>query len=123
MKEKTHILVVDDDQDILHLLERTLQIDGYSVDVATDGGSALNLLTKHKPGLVLLDILMPGLDGYQVLSIIRQRSDIPVIMVTGVVEAKSVVQAVNLGADDYVRKPFSIKELLARVKTKLKRAE
>jgi len=122
MKRKAHILVVDDERYILDMLKCTLEDEGYSVDVAADGNSALTLLTEHKPDLVLLDILMPGLNGYQILDIIRKRSDVPVIMVTGVAEATSVAQTVDLGADDYVRKPFNTRVLMARIKNKLRRA-
>jgi len=122
MKRKARILVVDDDSQILDMLKCTLEEEGYDVDVAADGKSALALLPKHKPDLVLLDIRMPDLDGYQVLEFIRENSEVPVIMLTGVVEPISVYQSVNLGADDYVRKPFHIRELVARIKNKLKRA-
>jgi len=119
---KTHILVIDDDLQILDMLRCTFEEEGYSVDVAADGRSGLNLLTKRNPDLVLLDIRMPDLNGYQVLELIREKSEVPVIMLTGVLEPISVHHSVNLGADDYVRKPFSMPILLARIKSKLRRA-
>lgn len=119
---KTHILVIDDDLQILDMLRCTFEEEGYSVDVAADGRSGLNLLTKHNPDLVLLDIMMPDLNGYQVLELIRKKSEVPVIMLTGVLEPISVHHSVNLGADDYVRKPFNAPILLARIKSKLRRA-
>ena len=122
MKRGTRILVVDDDVQILDMLKCTLEDEGYEVDVAADGNSALTLLTKYKPDLLLLDIRMPDLDGYEVLKLIREKSEIPVIMLTGIREPHSVHQSLDLGADDYVPKPFYTRELLARVKNKLKRA-
>ena len=121
-KRKARILVVDDELQILDMLKCTLEDEGYDVDVAADGKSALVLLPEHKPDLVLLDIRMPDLDGYEVLEFIREKSEVPVIMLTGAVEPISVYQSINLGADDYVRKPFYTRELLARIKNKLKRA-
>jgi len=122
MKKNTCIMVVDDEQTILRLLDRTLKPAGYDVVLASDGSSALKLLEKHSPDLVILDIMMPGLNGFQVLRLIRQRSSIPVLMLTAKREAETVRDALNLGADDYVRKPFHTLELLARIKAKLRRA-
>jgi DNA-binding response OmpR family regulator len=115
-------LVVDDEQYILDMLKCTLEDEGYNVDIAADGNSALTLLAERKPDLVLLDIRMPDLNGYEALELIRQQSDVPVIMLTGVLEPISVKQSMELGADDYVRKPFGILELLARIQAKLRRA-
>ena len=85
--------------------------------------TALALLEKRRPDLVILDIVMPGLDGFQVLDMIRQHSNVPVIILTGRCEVTTVRDALALGADDYVRKPFSTLELLARIRAKLRRAE
>jgi len=115
-------MAVDDEQAILSLLKRTLEPEGYDVIVAEDGWSALALLEGAKPDVVLLDIMMPGLDGFQVLDRIRQRSNVPVIMLTARLEATSVRDTLALGADDYVRKPFSKGELIARIRAKLRRA-
>ena len=123
MKRGTRILVVDDDLQILDMLKCTLDDEGYDVDCAVDGKSALSLLTEYHPDLVLLDIKMPGLNGYQVLELIRDKAEVPVIMLTGVLEPISVRQSVSLGADDYVRKPFRTRELLARIKNKLRRVK
>jgi len=90
--------------------------------VAADGNSALARLREHTPDLIVLDIRMPELNGYQVLERIRERSDIPVIMLTGVLEPTAVEQSLGLGADDYVRKPFHPRVLLARIEAKLRRA-
>jgi len=116
------ILVVDDDQNLLRMVSRTLEMEGFQVLTAGDGGSALALLEQHKPDLVLLDILMPGLDGFEVLKRIRQHSSVPVIMLTAINQVTAVRDTIGLGADDYIRKPFSIVELLARIRCKLRRA-
>ena len=123
MKKHQLVLVVDDQPETLGMLTRTLELEGYDVAVATDGNSALALLEEHKPDLIVLDIVMPELDGFQVLNLIRQRSKAPIIMLTGKRELTSVHRALNLGADDYVSKPFSTHEVVARVKAKLRRAK
>lgn len=122
MKQNRCIMVVDDEQTILRLLDHTLKPAGYDVVLASDGSSALKLLKQHSPDLVILDIMMPGLNGFQVLRLMRQRSSVPVMMLTARREAETVRDALNLGADDYVRKPFQTLELLARIRAKLRRA-
>ncbi len=104
------------------MLSRTLESEGYGVILADNGSSVLALLEDRRPDLVILDIMMPGLDGFQVLNLIRQRSNIPVIMLTARCEVTTLRDALSLGADDYVRKPFGRGELLARIKAKLRRA-
>ena len=123
MKKCPYIMVVDDEQAILRLLKRILEPDGYRVIVADNGSSALALLEEHEPDLVILDIMMPGYDGFQVLDLIRQRSNVPVIMLTARREVTTLRDAIDHGADDYVRKPFGTRELLARIRAKLRRAE
>ena len=122
MEKKAHILVVDDEQYVRELLKRTLEQEGYAVTLAADGSSALVRLREQTPDLVLLDIRMPDLTGYQVLERIREQFDVPVIMLTGVLEPTAVEQSVGLGADDYIRKPFNTRVLLARIEAKLRRA-
>ncbi len=122
MKMRPLIMAVDDEPVILMLLKRTLESGGYDVIVATDGNSALILLNERQPDLVLLDIMMPELDGFQVLERLRPHSDVPVIMLTAKDEVDSVRNALALGADDYVRKPFSPRELLARIQARLRRS-
>lgn len=122
MKKRPHIMVVDDELEMLWLVERTLQLEGYDVTIATNGSSALSLFRDHEPDLVILDIMMPGPDGFQVLKYIRQRSRVPILMLTAKCEVTSLKQALALGADDYVRKPFRPSELAARVQAKLRRA-
>jgi len=121
MKKRPYIMVVDDDQAILRLLKRTLEPEGFGVVIASNGRSALALLEEHKPDLVILDIMMPGLNGFQILRLMRQHSNIPVIMLTARCEMETSRDALNLGADDYVRKPFQTLELLARIRAKLRR--
>jgi two-component system KDP operon response regulator KdpE len=123
MKKHSNIMVVDDEQTILRLLRRTLEPAGYDVIVTDNGRAALGLLEEHTPDLVILDLMMPGLNGFQVLNIIRQCSSVPVIMLTAKREVTTARDALLLGADDYVRKPFHPRELLARIRAKLRRAE
>ncbi len=123
MRKHPSIMMVDDEQPILSLLSRILEPEGYSVIVAADGRSALELLQGHFPDLIILDVMMPGLDGFQVLDLIRRRSNVPVIMLTAKREVSTARDALGLGADDYVRKPFHTKELLARIRAKLRRAQ
>ena len=120
--QKAHtILVIEDDQDMLQLLRRVLESEGYRVILATDGVYGMTLLREAKPDLVLLDIMMPSPDGYMTLDSIRQYSNVPIIMVTAKRETEALQTALDLGADDYVEKPFRPAELLARVKAKLRR--
>lgn len=121
-KRRMLILVVDDDTEILKMLRRTFELEGFDVATATDGRSALTILEDSRPDLVILDVIMPELDGFQFLDIVRQRSNVPIIMLTGKCEAESLRDALALGADDYVKKPFHPQELLARIRAKLRRA-
>jgi CheY-like chemotaxis protein len=123
MTQHTLIMAVDDEPVVLLVLKRILENEGYEVVLANDGTSALALLDKHKPDLVLLDIMMPGLDGFHVLESIRERFDIPVIMLTARCDQESLVNTLKTGADDYIRKPFHTQILLARIRAKLRRAE
>ena len=123
MKKCPYIMVVDDNKEMLRLLEYALELEGYGVITTADGISALALLDECKPDLVILDIVMPEPDGYQVLQSIRQRSNVPVVMLTAKHEASSLHKALALGADDYVTKPFRPLELMTRIKAKLRRPE
>ncbi len=122
-EKQVRILVVDDEETVRSLLQRTLQEAGYDVIAAANGQEALDKLTQFDVSLVLLDIKMPGLDGFQVLEHIRQRSNIPVIMLTVIRDVHTVRDSLGLGADDYIGKPFKTRELLARIQAKLRRAE
>ncbi|MBR2152005.1 MAG: response regulator transcription factor [Clostridia bacterium] len=115
------ILVVDDDLNISDLLRMYLEKSGYEVVIANDGRQALECFAQHSPDLVLLDVMLPKLDGWQVCREIRQNSDTPIIMLTAKGEAFDKVFGFDLGADDYVVKPFDAKELVARVKAVLRR--
>ncbi len=120
--QKTHtILVIEDNQDMLQLIGRILQSEGYSVILAADGVYGLGMLREASLDLVLLDIMMPAPDGYTTLESIRQYCNVPVIMVTAKWEKEAVQKASALGAESYVKKPFSPGELLAVVKTNLQR--
>jgi DNA-binding response OmpR family regulator len=116
------ILAVDDDIAILRLLERILSLEGYRVIITPDGDNAVPLYLKHRPDLAILDIMMPGTDGFAVLDQLRQHTDIPIIMLTAKGEVASLHHALTTGADDYIRKPFHTKELVARIKAKLRRS-
>ena len=111
----TSILVVDDDDDIRALVGELLERAGHVVIKAPDGESALKLFYSRKPDLVVLDVSMPGLDGWEVLNRIRELSDVPVLMLTARAEELEKVRGLRAGADDYVTKPFGRQELLARV--------
>ncbi|MFC2007224.1 response regulator transcription factor [Chloroflexota bacterium] len=122
MERVPYIMVVDDDVDTLKLIRRILELEGYAVSVATDSRFALASLEERMPDLILLDIMMPDLDGFQFLYLLRQRSGVPVIMLTGRTEMTLLKKALFLGADDYVKKPFSTRVLVARIQAKLRRA-
>lgn len=123
MEEHKSILVIDDQEEILGMVSRTLELEGYEVATATDGGMGLALMEENRPDLVILDILMPGLDGFEVLDLIRQRSDVPVIMLSALGEVPTMCDALQLGADDYVKKPFGTREFMARIQAKLRRVD
>ncbi len=116
------ILVVDDEPAILELVSFNLKKEGYDVITAIDGTSAIEAFRSEKPDLVLLDLMIPEPDGYEVCRIIRSESAIPVIMLTARGEERDRVRGLDLGADDYVVKPFSPRELLARVRAVLRRS-
>ena len=121
MKE-SKILIVDDDQNICELLRLYLQKDGFETVVAGDGDAALTMLQTEKPDLILLDIMLPKMDGWQVCREIRKTSSVPIIMLTAKSETFDKVLGLELGADDYVAKPFDTKEVVARVKAVLRRS-
>ena len=122
MTKRTCIMVVDDDRETRRMLGRTFELEGFDVIAAGDGNSALNLLEERRPDLAVLDIIMPGLDGYQVIEAIRKHHNIPIVMLTAKSEIASLKKALNLGADDYLTKPCNTKILLARIRAKLRRA-
>ncbi len=115
------ILVVDDDKNICELLRLYLEKEGFTPVIANDGEAALTKYDVEKPDLLLLDIMMPKLDGWQVCREIRKKSDVPIIMLTAKGETFDKVLGLELGADDYVVKPFDSKEIVARIKAVLRR--
>lgn len=123
MKDKPYILIVDDDPNIAHLVQLYLDKEGFNVKVAARGDDALAEFRKLPPDLMLLDVMLPGMDGTQVLRAVRRTSSIPVIMLTAKDEVFDKVLGLEMGADDYVTKPFDAKELVARVKAVLRRTQ
>lgn len=115
------ILIADDNEDITDILSAYIEKEGYEPVVAKDGEEALDLFQKHLPALVLLDIMMPKIDGYEVCRTIRKQSDVPIILVTARGEDFERVMGLDIGADDYVVKPFSPGEVMARVRAVLRR--
>lgn len=117
----TRILVVDDEKNICELLGLYLRKDNYEVDFAYDGNMALEKFKTFEPDMVLLDIMLPGMDGWEVCREIRKTSSVPIIMISAKGETFDKVLGLELGADDYVTKPFDTKEVLARIKSVLRR--
>ena len=121
MEAKRNILVVDDEKEIADLLEIHLMSQDYDVTKAHTGAECIDLLNKNKFDLILLDVMMPKMDGLETLKRIRESSNVPVIMVTAKTTEKDKIQGLTLGADDYITKPIKPLELLARVKAQLRR--
>ncbi|HET6316970.1 MAG TPA: response regulator transcription factor [Chloroflexota bacterium] len=119
----TRVLVVDDDPRILSMMRRVLEVDGYSVAVAPDGVEALGILRTDDTDLVILDVMLPGDDGFEVCRTIRRESGVPILMLTARDESIDKVTGLDCGADDYVVKPFHPDELLARVRALLRRLQ
>jgi DNA-binding response OmpR family regulator len=119
--KKSLVLVVDDDVRMLRMMKRMLELEGFQTAIANSGESALKTFEKETPDLILLDIMMPDMDGYTVCQRIREFSQVPIIMVTARGDDKEKVAGLNAGADDYVTKPFSASELAARVRAVLRR--
>ena len=122
MKDKQTILVVDDDPNIAQLVKLYLEKEGFEVALEERGDEAVAAFQKNPPSLMLLDIMLPGMDGWQVCRAIRQISNIPIIMLSAKDETFDKVLGLELGADDYITKPFEGKELVARVKAVLRRS-
>ena len=117
------VLVVEDDQTLLVVLKYNLAKEGYDVATATDGVQALEVARSEKPELIVLDIMLPKLDGLEVCRILRREMTVPVLMLTAKTEEIDKVVGLEIGADDYMTKPFSIRELLAHIRAMLRRAE
>ncbi|GAC1391107.1 MAG: response regulator transcription factor [Ktedonobacteraceae bacterium] len=119
---KAHLLVVDDDSRITELLRRVLAYEGYNVTIATSGDEALHKMLEHAPDLIVLDIMLPGVDGIEVVQRLRAAGDrVPVLLLTARATLADKVKGLEMGADDYLVKPFAPEELLARVKAMLRR--
>ncbi len=121
MKDKQTIMVVDDDPNIAQLVRLYLEKEGYDVTIQTRGDEAVAAFQKNPPNLLVLDLMLPGMDGWQVCRAVRKISNIPIIMLTAKDETFDKVLGLELGADDYMTKPFESKELVARVKAVLRR--
>lgn len=123
MKEKTRILVVDDEHRYVWTTQVILEARGYEVLVARDGETAVEIAANDEPDLIILDVKMPGMDGYDACLRIREFSTVPIIMLTALAEDVNKVEGLYVGADDYVTKPFSAEELLARIWSVLRRIQ
>jgi DNA-binding response OmpR family regulator len=121
--QKVRIVTADDDPQLLRLITRNLEFEGYEVETATDGLQALERIERVDPALVLLDVMMPGMDGFAVCQRVREFSTVPIMLITARGQDQDKVKGLDLGADDYLTKPFSVEELLARVRAVLRRAQ
>jgi len=120
------ILVIDDEEDIRELLNYNLTKEGYKVLLASDGNEGLRIIREQKPDLIVLDLMLPGLDGLDVCRIVKNDRDlknIPIVMLTAKGEEEDIINGLDLGADDYITKPFSVSVLIARIKTVFRRME
>lgn len=120
MDERT-VLIVEDDPNIVDILKFNFEKEGYNTLIATDGASGLELAQTGNPDMILLDVMLPKMDGFEVCRKVREKSNVPIIMLTAREEEVDKVLGLELGADDYITKPFSIRELTARVKANLRR--
>lgn len=122
-EKKTTILIVDDDLQLLQLVALNLELEGYAVLLAGDGQQALTQIETHAPDLVLLDVMMPRMNGFAVCHRVREFSTVPIIIITAQGRSQDKVRGLDLGADDYLTKPLNMDELLARVRAVLRRAQ
>jgi len=118
----TRILIVEDDLNLLAALKYNLEKDGHEVSTATDGAEAIDTARREKPDLIVLDVMLPRMSGFEVCRILRREMTVPILMLTARVDVTDRVVGLEIGADDYVTKPFSMRELLARVRAMLRRA-
>ena len=117
----TLIMVVDDDQDLAEMLGIVLTGSGYEVDLVNSGDQVMTLFDAHQPDLILLDVMLPGMDGVEVCKAVRAKSMVPIVMLTAKGDTQDVVLGLEAGADDYMVKPFNPNELIARLKVRLRR--
>jgi len=122
-RKKISVLLIDDDPQLIRLVRANLETIGYRVLTAMDALSALKLVEMEMPDLILLDIMLPEIDGYELCQRIREFASIPIIMLTAKVEDTDKVRGLKLGADDYITKPFNVQELLARIEAVLRRTQ
>lgn len=116
------ILIVDDEQRIIDLAQMYIEQEGFTVESATNGEVALNMILDNEPALIVLDLMLPGMDGLEICRRVRTQSDVPIIMLTARSEDIDKIVGLELGADDYLTKPFNPRELLARIKAILRRS-
>jgi two-component system OmpR family response regulator len=117
------VLIVDDDKNLLEVIKYNLVKEGYSVVLAENGTQAVETARQEKPDLIILDVMMPGLDGFEVCRILRKEMSVPILMLSARTDEIDKVVGLELGADDYISKPFSVRELLARVRATLRRRQ
>lgn len=121
MAENNKILVVEDDSNLLETLKYNLQKEGFDVVTAVDGAEALDIARKEKPALIILDVMLPKMSGFEVCRILRKEMEAPILMLTAKADETDKIVGLEIGADDYVTKPFSLRELLARVRAMMRR--
>jgi DNA-binding response OmpR family regulator len=121
-KTPPHLLIVDDDKELAQMLREILELNDYAVEAVTDGETAMQRIAAAPPDLVILDVMLPGMDGFEVLRHVRAKQDLPVIMLTARGEEAERIQGLTSGADDYIPKPFNPAELLARIHNVLRRS-
>jgi DNA-binding response OmpR family regulator len=123
MNNRQRIMVIDDDHDMQELLNHSLDMEGFDTVIVADGDSALSLMEKVAPDLIILDTTTPDKVSFQTLDDVREHSDVPIIMLTSAYEVELLRKALSLGADDFIRKPFSMRSLIARIRAKLRRSQ
>jgi two-component system KDP operon response regulator KdpE len=123
MKQKIRVLVVDDEPETIKYVSANLRARGYDVSSAEDGRLGLKFFNEHVLDLVILDVMMPGLDGFELCGAIRERSNVPIIFLSARGREKDIVRALDLGADDYLTKPFGVEEMMARVRAAIRRVD
>jgi DNA-binding response OmpR family regulator len=117
------VLVVEDDNTLSEMIQYNLQRQGYDVLLAGDGRTGLQIAREQKPDLIILDVMLPGIDGFEVCRVLRKEFSVPILMLTARTEEIDKIVGLEMGADDYITKPFSMRELIARVKANLRRTE
>ncbi len=122
MTDKNTVMVVEDDKNLLDTLRYNLNNEGYNVLAASDGNAAVEIARREKPNLIVLDVMLPGMSGFEVCRVLRKEMTAPIIMLTARAEEMDKIVGLEIGADDYMTKPFSLRELLARVRAMLRRA-